>query len=253
MEPILEIFADDSCIGDAVVYSFAAFNVADIDRLLDVISRVKKNYGGSHSTPVHCRSLFAPDARAKTEWKHLKHEQPYFLCRDLARAVKGVGMGGTIAYIDKKAAPEKMHLVFHDGSDAPTERGHPLFEKQLLTFAYQAGAVAMQQTFPQQPFRIWVRPDTTKIEWMNQKRQVKQLHAFVKPETGDAGKLNPLLDIADLVAYSAARHLNTKKRTHRLLVKWIFDAFSLNISTFKFRPEWWDPVKNADKLLDSDN
>ena len=154
-------------------------------------------------------------------------------------------------YIDKKAAPDRINLVFHIGSTNPVERGNPLFEKQLLLYAYQAGAIAMQQTFPQQSFRIWVRPDTTKIDWMNEKRQVKELHDIVKPETGNAGKLSPLLDIADLVAYSAARHLNTERRSHRLQIKWIFDAFGLNISTFKFRPEWWDPVKYSDQLLDS--
>jgi hypothetical protein len=249
-EILLEVFADDSVIGNAVVYGFVALRPELIDPAIQAINEIKAQYFALPEAMLHCRVLFNSAARAKSEWAHLVEDQPYFLCHDIAKAVRGIGILCAIGFMDKLTVPKRMDAVYYRGTDEePIRVGHPLNDKQLLQYAYMNGALLFDQAVGRDQVRVWIDPDRTKIDWFGQRRQAKSIHEFIKPSSGDIGRSASLLEVADLLAYSSARVLSRNRRRGWMHFKLIYRCLAPHLQTMRLKPEWWDPIANADKLL----
>jgi hypothetical protein len=247
---LLEVFADDSVIGNAVVYGFVAFRPELIDPAIGAINKIKAKYFAPPEAMLHCRVLFNDAARAKSEWAHLVEDQPYFLCYDVAKAVRGIGVLCAIGFMDKLTVPERMEAVYYRGmEEEPIRVGHPLNDKQLLQYAYMSGALLFDQAVGRDHVRVWIDPDRTKIEWLGQRRQAKSIHEFIKPSGDNVGQGASLLEVADLLAYSSARVLSRDRRRGWMHFKLIHRCLAPHLQTMRLKPEWWDPMANANKLL----
>lgn len=242
----IEYFGDESNSGNIVVYGFVGFKPEVLDQAINVFNKIKIQFKGSEDAELHCRSLFAGDSRAKSKWSHLVHNQPQFLCLEVAKAMRALDAKAIICRTDKRGLPERLNLTFKNAVPEPTHSSHELGDKQIQQYLYSAimGHIAYSGKLGN--VKIWVDEDTTKIEWHNGKKQAKNILDLVKPTGFDPGRYKPILEIADLFVYAAARYYSKDKRKGRMIFKMIHDCFSPVVLNYTFSTETWDPVKNTE-------
>lgn len=239
-----EYFGDESNCGSIVVFGFVGFSPDILDKALDALNEIKKQFKGNEEAEIHCRSLFAGDNRAKSKWSHLVHNQPQFLCLEIARAMRALGVKSILCKTDKTGLPSRIDLTFENSIPKPTKAGHELGDKQLQQYLYTC--IVSHITFSGKlgKVKIWVDPDTTKIDWFNGKKQAKNLLDLVKPTGFDPGKYKPLLEIADIFVYAAARYHANDRRKGWMIFKMIYNCFSPVVLMQTFTPATWDSVRN---------
>lgn len=240
-EILYEVFGDESTCGQVVVYGFVGFRPSDLDKALAAVNEVKLRFNGDENTEVHCRSLFAGQNRAKSGWAHLTGHRPFFLCHEIAKAVRAVGVKGLVSVTNKTGLPKRMELSFPNGTSKLAKVGHDLGDKQLQQYLYSACAAYLAQNVGTDKVKIWVDEDSTKIDWFNGNKQAKNIHQIIKPAGFDPGKYKSLLEVADLFAYAAARVHAKDRRLGRMYFKMIYNCFVPQVMHFNLAPDQWDP------------
>lgn len=240
----IEYFGDESKCGNTIVYGFVGLRPEVLDNALEAINEIKKRFKGSEDAEIHCRSLFAGDNRAKSKWSHLINNQPQFLCLEVAKAMRGLGVKSIVCKADKTGLPSRMDVTFKNAIPEPTTTGHELGDKQIQQYLYSAivGHILFNGQIGK--VKIWADEDSTKIDWFNGKKQAKNIHDLVKPTGFDPGKYKPILEVADIFVYAAARYHASDRRKGRMIFKMIHDCFSPVVLKSTFNPALWDPVEN---------
>ena len=201
-------FGDESIDSEIVAYAAAVFSA---DRTADaeaILANAKKTVGLSPEVPLHCRELFSGDARKRTPWANIKASDIYAMVEDVCQKLKGIQHQPVVSVIESRRVPAQPV--------APDLPNRPLVGKGVATMAYQAVATALILRFGESGIRLWIDPDTTKIPWGKERKQVNTTRSFyldLKPGN-EPSQLNPeiddspkprLLEVADIYAYVARR------------------------------------------------
>lgn len=210
---MIHAFADDS-ITDALVSCGVVIlqesRVAEAEALL---VGVKQRFGLSGEAPLHCRIMFAGDARRGTPWGQLSPERIYELVRVLCAELESISERPLVAVIDPYVAPP------HQGSPGGPLR--PYDVKEIASLAHSSATTILAARYGHDGFRIWSDPDRTKIPWGDGRRRADTTRSpFVDIGPGiepprivsviEADPKPPLLEVADVYAYTAAQAFSQK-------------------------------------------
>jgi hypothetical protein len=87
---MFDAFGDESCGPKFVAYGLVCLPQSRRKDAEQVVSAVKKDFGGSPSSRLHCRELFSGQNREKSAWKHLVIDDAFLLYKTLFARLKEV-------------------------------------------------------------------------------------------------------------------------------------------------------------------
>jgi hypothetical protein len=105
---MFDAFGDESCGLKFVSYGLVCLPQHRREDAEQMISAVKKEFGGPSSSRLHCRELFSGQNRPKTAWKHLSPNDVVLLYKTLFVKLKGVDCRCIVAFGRKSDFPESL-------------------------------------------------------------------------------------------------------------------------------------------------
>ncbi len=222
------LYGDESHFGNAITYGLVIVD-AEKQSLVEVaLSEVKGMFGGKPSDRIHCRELFNKHARAKTAWAHLSEKDILELMAVTGNYLRHAGATFNLGHVDRAHLPPQLEIPLHGAVPFKI----PAEPKQLAAFAYTVALAGVEV----HEFRLWIDPDHTKIEWGAGRRQASRMPVtlegkMITPEPIDGAK-PMLLDVADVLAYSAAHFLSSTSPDVRF--EHAFRAFGAHPRTLDF-------------------
>lgn len=223
-----EAFGDESTSANNrfAIYSFIGFSPKGVEAATSILADVKKQFGIPNSARLHCRVLFSGDQRAKTEWSELAPQDTAEFCRKLSSLLLPLTPIWSYGYIDlwdlsTHPNPNVINVKF------PTKEFSMSFTiKEAQKYAYGAAEAPIVLHF-KDSVRFWIDQDKSKIDWYSGKKQAHNVHSgigspaqIVLPE-----EYVPMLEIADLFAYTASRQLSGSQQFGQHTFRTIHEKF----------------------------
>lgn len=215
------LYGDESHSNEIVTYGFVTVPAPNSAVLDNAVKDAKARHGLPQDTRIHCRSLFNKDARAKTAFAQFSDADVLRFLNELMAASFEAGVRGWIGYLDSQKAPDT--LLFESTRGAAPEKWDVSNLKNRMLFCYQAAIAPLTNMFPPSSVKAFVDGDKTKIPYFDKKRQADNLRSFFPvehkntkflPEAVHGSKPLPL-DLADVLAYAAARGLSKVALTNK--------------------------------------
>lgn len=215
------LYGDESHFNEIVTYAFIIIPQKNHELVEASVSKVKKIYGLDEGTKIHCRELFNKYARSKTQFSEFTDEKVLKFFDEIMIQSFLAGARGWVGYLDTRKAPATLLFESEELTKPLTLDLGNLKTKMHLCF--QAAIGPLTHIFPHSRVESYVDGDKTKILYLNQNRQVDNLRSFFPVEHNNerflpkpVHGLKPLfLDLADVLAYSAARGLAEASTTNR--------------------------------------
>lgn len=222
-----QAFGDESAGLAFVAYGTVLVPTQNIEEIETRIAKVKAEYGGSPADTLHCRVMFAPDARRKSVWSRLTMDDVFALYSCLITEVKPRIVRTIVALANKNELPDEIPGGSWEHSDkdfiGPMEwaPAWPFRDKQIACFCAQGTMIPISKWPGFDAVTFWPDPDSTLIEFSGGRRQFNQMlggyidHGHgeqpekIKVSCSQCAK-PPLLQIADLVAYVSQRAAKAK-------------------------------------------
>lgn len=211
------VFGDESVAGNIIVYALVIAPIESIEQVELALSKTKEKFGGSSASRIHCKELLHEGARKYTEWAHLSNEKAWELVLSVKDNLANLGLLTRIGYVEKGDLLPYIHSVGSIGEMMLTN------EKQLIPFAFYTATaqVAMDPEYAGL-CKLWIDPNKDMIHWFNSKSQVGRLlhlnqidlsrrsvSTVMTPENLISKEKPLLLDLADILAYTSSRVLNS--------------------------------------------
>ena len=214
VEETIFLYGDESHAHEIVTYGFVIVPAQNIASVELALKEVKARYGLSDDVRIHCRNMFNKDARAKTVFAKFSTEHVLRFLNELMTASFVAGARGWVGYLDTQKAPDI--LLFESNGGAGADKWDVRDLKNRMLFCYQAASAPLTHMFPPSYVKAFVDGDKTKIPHFDKRRQADSLRTFFPVEHNDAkfvpeavhGLKPSPLDLADLLAYAAARGLS---------------------------------------------
>ncbi len=204
-----------------------------------ILTQTKLKYGVSEDSKLHCRELFAVDARRKSCWSKLSDAEVIQMCGEILGEIEKLKPKYLVGFIPKEHYPKRFRLK---GKNGHSDLVHDIDAKWLILRAYQGIAALLDPAtidLPSDPIKtaspknepwwrrivyredpglrvskIYLDREDTKIRWFSKSFQwisvAKDL--VIKRPNFDASYLpvvssskHQLLEIADLFLYSITR------------------------------------------------
>jgi hypothetical protein len=225
-----EAFGDESSANNRyAIYSFIGFSPKGVEAATSVLADVKEQFGVPNSARFHCRVLFSGDQRAKTEWNQLDPKDTAEFCRKLSSGLLHLTPLWSYGYVDffhlqKLPSPNLMSGKF--STDIGREFSMRFGIKEAQKFAYAAAEAPIVLRFNDSA-RFWIDQEESKIDWFFNKKKAHNIHSGL----GAPAKIvlpkeyEPMLEIADLFAYTASRHLSDRQQFGQQVFRTIHKQF----------------------------
>lgn len=253
-------FGDGSESPEGVFYGLVLVPESAIDPVRKTIEAVKVKHGGSGNSRIHCRELFNRHGRARTEWRHLSDAQCMDLCGDILRGVAKHGPKHLLGYVPQRSFPKRFRLI---GKNGHPDLVHPVNSKWITLWAFFSIAALLDPAEVVTPLgpprppnmpswqtvfrrterglrvrKVFLDREHTKVRWFSKSLQWISMAQDVVIE-GPLGRSSlplelaisekhPLIDLADIFCFSAARQVtknpmaypNLETEIHMEILNW---------------------------------
>lgn len=209
----IALYGDESHFNEIVTYAFLVIPRENSRPVELAVNKVKNKYGLDDDAKIHCRELFNKRARSKTLFCEFTDSKVLNFLDDIMISAFMAGARGWVGYMDSRKAPDTMYFESVEASKPLTlELGNLKAKMQLC---YQAAIGPLTHVFPPACVESFVDGDKTKIPFLNKNSQADSLRSFFPVEHSNQkffpkpvhGSKPVFLDLADLLAYAAARGL----------------------------------------------
>jgi hypothetical protein len=241
-EKLVLLFGDESHSHEVVTYAFVIVPAQRAAAVELALENAKKSYGLRADTRIHCREIFNAHARRKTEFKSFSSEDLFSFLRRLMAEAFNAGARGWVGYLDSRSVPDI--LLFESTTGKGVDKWNVRNLKTRMFFCYQAASGPLTHIFSPSQTKAFVDGDKTKISHFDKRRKVDSLRPFFPVEHNNAkffpqilhGDKPPLLDLADLLAYAAARGLTKTVTSDKSAFVSIVEALDPGYSEVIFEP-----------------
>lgn len=207
-----EAYGDESIGDDVLIYAIAITLENHHEAAEEFLSKIKRDRGVAETERLHCRVLFAGNARAKSAWAHLSLTDVFDMYLEVVDGLRAIGVCFAIVVAVRSAFPKSfsMHPPFSDIALGP---------KQLALFCQNASVMPLVSWFGHERFKFWPDPDETPIDWLGERRKVSSARGMFTDFGGVSdqiihgtvgGSKPTLLEAADMAAYVSQRALSKK-------------------------------------------
>lgn len=224
-EKRFQLYGDESQFQGMVTYAFIIVPTILQHDIENEIAKIKQEFGLKLSDEVHCRKLFHKDAKEKTALRHLSKEEVFTLLQRLTFTIYLAGARAWVGYLNSSKASDLLYFESADSTKGEVVTWNISDIKLQMLFAYRAAIAPLTHFIPPDKVAAWVDGDTSKVPYLENFKQVNSLKSFFPVEHNNK-KFFPtpvkngkpvLLEIADILAYSAAHGLSstyTKDKHH---------------------------------------
>lgn len=250
MPDSIQAFLDDSITEEGIVCAAAVFPLERLQDAESALRTAKARVGVPVDAELHCRILFAGDARRGTLWENVEPDDIYAMAQHLCESLRPIGLQPVVCLIDRALIQSRF--------PAPGFPATMPSDKESASLAYCAVANHLVLDKPGTQVRIWIDPDSTRIPWgIKKSRADKTRTSFwidlgtgqdplrVEPQIADRPK-PPLLEMADLYAYITVQAHSGRggKRVERF--KKLYDIIKPQKFRFRFPdgPQEWQEGSN---------
>lgn len=213
------VFGDESIAGNIIVYALVIVPVECVEQAELALSKTKVEFGGTSSARIHCKELLHKDARKYTEWAHLSNEKAWELVLSVKDNLANLGLLTRVGYVDKS---DYLTPILGVGNERMDITNH----KQLIPDAFSVAAVGLAVDKQYAGLcKLWVDPNKDIIKWFNSNTQIgrrlklnlvdlnnRSIDTVMAPENLVSKEKPLLLDMADILAYSSSRVLNSTSK-----------------------------------------
>jgi hypothetical protein len=242
---MIHAFADDSVTDHVVTCGVLVLPEGRVASAEELLAMTKQRFGLPPEVPLHCRVMFAGDARRGTPWEGLSPERISELVHEVCAALKDITERPLVAVIDPHAAPPQVM--------SPGGEPRRLDVKEVASFAHMSTTTILAERYGPEGFRVWTDPDRTQIPWAEGRRRADRTRSpFIDlgPER-EPPRLTPiveedpkrrLLEVADLYAYATAQAFSQSggQRTRRFQQLYLLIDPELLRFQWNEKPEWED-------------
>jgi hypothetical protein len=222
-----QAYGDESAGQHFVSYATVLVPTASLEEIEAKIAELKISYGASAADSLHCRVLFAPDARRKSAWSAFTMDDVFALYSELVEAVKPNIVRAIVALANKAELPKEIpggqweHKDENFVGPMPWAPSWPFREKQIASFCAQGTMVPISKWPGLDAVTFWPDPDSTLIEFSGGRRKFSRMLAGYIDHGGggEPSKIDVsynqsakpiLLQLAGLIAYVAQRAAGAK-------------------------------------------
>lgn len=211
-QPKIHAFGDESSYGGVIAYGVFAVRADHRHAAETFLTGMKRRYKVDPPDEFHFVDLYHQDLRKKTGWNHLSIHRIFDFAEELVSALVGMPTVFSVGAAHRTEHPLEV-----------PEAGHfPAFTmgtKELTALQCQAALLPLSQFYDQSQIKFWTDPDKTPISFGYGKVQAHRMHYL---NNSDANKRidaeppdeerTPLLQVADLFAFTATHALTEKKQ-----------------------------------------
>jgi hypothetical protein len=191
--------ADESATGPFVTGGVLRLPASNVDGAVAALREIKRRRGIAADAKIHCRILFAGNARLKSPFKRLSWQECHVMLSECVDAMLQLDGSWWGSWADRDFYPSELQLV----------QG----ERFTVTSKHLAGicvftALVNMSHFMGAEYRLAFDPDPTKIDWGLVNRTQATHFARTHPQaTNLVGDRRSLLDMADIGSYTLAQSL----------------------------------------------
>jgi hypothetical protein len=234
-------FGDGSVRKEGSFYGFVLVPDSLMNSVLEAYRQTKIDFGGKPDDEIHCRKLFAEDARRKSPWRHLNEADAESMCRAIMRLLPPVEGKFVIAHMPAVNYPETFHLRRKGGGTGHIQK---VDDKWLMLhcYVYAVAFLKPETTIPPPDYkllpqrenvpkwaliarapddgipvsRVFLDREDTKIQWMSKRVQWMSVAKDIRVSRSSGESMLPLqsetpkhtlLELADLYTYAFSRDL----------------------------------------------
>jgi hypothetical protein len=218
----LHAFGDESSFWGVIAYGVVAVHAHNVLAAERLLSGLKRRYGVDPQEAFHCTVVFHGDKRRESAWAHLSVDQVYDFAEELLSGFVSLPALFVVGAAHRSEQPTEHPAV---GKWPRLEWG----TKQLAGVLCGAALTRLNDLWRPNEIKFWADPDSTKIPFGWGRMQAHNLYYMnnsdtnqrIEPVSLDAQNKPPLLQVADLFAYTATHALSDKR--HRFKDR--FDRF----------------------------
>lgn len=215
-----DCYGDESYGSGLFSYAFLILQSENVEQVAAALGEIKKQHGKSPNAKLHCREIFSPQAKAKTEWADLALNDIVGLYRQVFESLNSVPHSKIVVATKIADLPIKIeagpwqHRDKNFVGPMPEMPGFSITDKFVAAFCGRIALTEIAKTIPLDALRVWADPDTTKIALAGQNRQAGKLvggtvltpDGWAHVKLMDLSKEKPaLIETADAIAYLTRR------------------------------------------------
>jgi hypothetical protein len=241
---VYDAFGDESCGDQWVAYGLLLLPEREVEAATKILAEVKVAFAGQPAHPLHCRQIFAGDARRRSPWAHLKIDDVFKLYEVLFARLAATHPRRILVVARRADFPAVLppmamqHVDPSSGIPPRWTKEMPLGPKQLAVQCAQGAMIPLSKTPGLDKVRFHSDPDETKIDWFDRKRSATNAISpfFVdvgpdqEPEKGTvvrtSGQKPELLQVADAIAYIGQRGMSSKHSHNDQRFKALYQAIA---------------------------
>ncbi|WP_204138797.1 hypothetical protein [Halomicronema sp. CCY15110] len=237
-EQLFHAFGDESSFKEVVVYGLLVLHKHDWRAAENLLTELKKEHGLSPSDILHCRVLFNDHARAKSAWREWSNEEVFIFLKILLRELRTCRPMYCVCAVNRNEYPTEF-------SDSADFSGCVMETKQLAGILFQGVAMPLFERLGVDNVRVWVDPDRTKIPWFGKRVQAHRNYQSKDPKTQKTlipesfpDNAKPaLLEVADLIAYTAAHVLSSSPHSNKRRFEELYRVCKPELRVLTWDPE----------------
>lgn len=200
----LEIFGDESTGSTAAVYGVFCVEQSFVQHAEDILRQHKKEFKIPENTKLHCKELFHYHARSKTPFREFSKKNIFEFYENLLLKLKCDKVQFSIGRARRINGKASLNLNFPGKNFTISQ----IKDEHLYIFSF-ISALTHLFTDPNIKTNIHIDRQKTKIDWFGTNKQVQTiLREFcgIKNDPNlTSTSEKPLLEIADCIAYTAAK------------------------------------------------
>ena len=250
---MIQAFADDSVTQNVVACAVAVFQEERVAAAEEILCSEKVAVGIPADERLHCRVMFSDHGRRGTPWEQLGPKGVYALVERICERVRHLSERPLVSVVDPRGVPP-----------GPLTPGGPiraLDPKAIATMTYMGAWGGLLRRHQVGGFRLWIDPDSTKIQWGSGRRQADSTRGmyvdlgagqeppFLEP-TFSEGPPPALLQLADVYAYIAVQSHGGRGGWRTRWFQGLYAAIDAQVETMVPNRE---PMQWYERLADGSN
>jgi len=239
-------YGDESCFKDLATYAIVVVKKTNLESVINRINLVKTEFGLNIEDFIHCKEILNPSARKKTNYRILNDKQAEQFILSVITKIKDTVISSVGIYNDRYFKNVGYREEGTDRTFFPSKLKDKKKMWQML--AFQAASPIIDKKFGTANTKLWIDYDHTVVDHfgLGQKKQQYRSYNFFSLEKKTTFMPEPkpnnkpdLLQIADVLAYSAAHSFYSKFCYRKLFFRKIVGLF--NPDTSKIYPKLGGP------------
>lgn len=242
-------FGDESQFSEVLTYGIVVFHSADRTNAERDLARLKEHFGVDPNAEIHCWVMFSPEERAKSPWCGKSPESLLSFLRRVVLAMRDHRPMYRVSGLSTKEYPRFL----------PAADNFPAVDftvKQLQALLYGGAVQPLVDRLGPDNVRIWIDPDYTKIPWFGRRMKayrtlrVRNLDSgsVIEPEpVSKQEKQQPLIELADVLAYCASHALSSQKDRRKRDFERIYKVIRPELAVMKYDPTTKGPLSSLEQ------